>query len=171
MSSSPISISSNSPTHVKILDSLIAASTSDLAKVQAAFLTPAPGHLSPNSMDSADLDLAPTTVIRDASLEASILSVAEGTTARSKEEVGSPTEVLVFEHIGGEEGASTVCCQNQCGGECSFHGANFQACLTHGNHHIKCGALLHECECDSPTFVAPSPDILCYLPSVLEGAC
>ena len=32
MSSSPISISSNSPTHVDILDSLITASTSDLAK-------------------------------------------------------------------------------------------------------------------------------------------
>ena len=128
MNSSPISVSSNSPTHVKILDSLVAASTSDLAKAQAAFLTPELGCLSPNSMDSADFDLAPTTVIRNASLEADSLPVAEGTAAPSKEKVGSPMEVLVLEYIGGEEGSSTVCCQNPCRGECSFPGANSQAC-------------------------------------------
>ena len=121
-------------------------------------------------MDSADLDLTPTTIIHNASLEASSLPVAEGTTARSKEEVGSLTEVLVLEHIRGEEGDSAVHCQNPCGGKCSFHGANSQACSTHGNRHIECGALLHECECNSPTLIAPSPDILHYLPSVLEGA-
>ena len=171
MSSSPISISSNSPTHVKILDFLITASTSNLAEAQAAFPTPEPGHLSPNSMDSADLNLTSTTIVRNASLEASSLSVMEETAARSKEEVGSLTEVLVLEYVGGEEGDSAVCCQNLRGGECSFHGTNSQACSTHGNRHIECGALLHECECASPTLVAPSPDILRYLPSVLEGAC
>ena len=170
MSSSPISISSNSPTHVEILDSLVATSTSDLAEAQVAFPTPEPGRLSPNSMDSMDLNLAPSTVIRDASLEATSLSVAEGTTARGEEEVGSLTEVLVLEYVGGEEGGGAVCCQNPRGGKCSFHGANSQACSTHGNHHIKCGALLHKCECNLPTLIAPSPDILCYLPSVLEGA-
>ena len=169
MSSSLISISSNLPTHVEILDSLVAISASNLAEARAAFPTPEPGRLSPNSMDSTDLDLAPTTVIGDTSLEANNLSVVGGTTARSEEEVGSLTEVLVLERIGGEEGDSVVCCQNSCRGKCSFHGANSQACSTHGNRHIECGALLHKCECASPTLVAPSPDILHYLPSVLEG--
>ena len=120
-------------------------------------------------MNSADLDLAPTTIIRDASLEVGSLPVAEGTTARSKEEVGNLTEVLVLERIGGEEGDSTICCQNPRRGKCSFHGANSQACLTHGDRHIECRALLHECECNLPTLVTPSPDILRYLPSVLGG--
>ena len=81
MSSSPISVSSNSPTHVEILDALVTASANDLAEAQVAFPTPEPGCLSLNSMGSADLDLAPTTVVRDASLETNSLSVAEGATA------------------------------------------------------------------------------------------
>ena len=171
MSSSPISISSNSPTHLKVLDALVTASASDLAEAQAAFPTPEPGHISPDSLDSAPLDLTPTTDICNASLEAGSPPVAEGTVVRSEEEVGGLTEVLVLEHIRGEEGGSTVCCQNLCGGECSFHGTNTQACSTHGNCHIECRALLHECECDLPTLISPSPDILRYLPSILDGAC
>ena len=171
MSSSPVSISSNSPAHLEIPDALVATSTGDLAEAQAAFPTPEPGCLSPNSMDSADLDLAPTTIIRNASLEASSLPVAEGTATRSEEEMGSLMEVLVLEHIGGEEGGSAIRCQNQRGDKCSFHGANSQVCSTHGNRHIECGALLHECECNSPTLVAPS----CHDPShggfyMAEGA-
>ena len=104
-------------------------------------------------------------------MSTSSLSVAEGTTARGKEEVGNLTEVLVLKHIGGEEGYGAVRCQNPCGGKCSFHGANSQVCLTHGNCHIECGALLHECECNLPTLVVPSPDVLRYLPSILGGAC
>ena len=169
MCSSPIFISSNSPTHAKILDALVTATASDLADAQAAFPTPEPGCLSPNSMDSADLDLAPITIIHNASLEASSLPVVEETTTQSEEEVGSPTEVLMLQYIGGEEGDSVICCQNSCRGECSFHGANSQACLTHGDCHIECGALLPECECASSTLVAPLPDILRYLPSTLKG--
>ena len=112
MSSSPISISSNSPTHAEILNALVATTANDLAEAQAAFPTPEPGCLSPNSMDSVALDLAPTTVIRSASLEASSPSVAEGATTRSEEEVGSSMEVLVLKYGGGEEGDSVVCCQN-----------------------------------------------------------
>ena len=106
-------------------------------------------------MDSASLDLAPTTIICNASLEAGSLPVAEGTATRGKEEVRSLTEVLVLEHIGGEEGGSAICCQNPREGKCSFHGANSQACSTHGNCHIECGALLHKCECNSPTLSPP----------------
>ena len=54
------------------------------------------------------LDLAPTTIICNASLEADSLPVAEGATAQGKEEVGTPTEVLVLEHIRGEEGCDVV---------------------------------------------------------------
>ena len=108
MSSSPISVSFNSPTHVEIFDALIATSASNLAEAQAAFPTPEPGCISPNSLDSTPLNLTPTTVICDASLEAGSLPVVEGTTTRSKEEVGSPTEVLVLEYIGGEGGNGTV---------------------------------------------------------------
>ena len=95
--------------------------------------------------------------------------MAGGTATRGKEEVGSLMEVLVLEHIGGEEGGSAICCQNLRGGKCSFHSANSQACSTHGNRHIECRALLHKWECNSPTLVAPSLDILRYLPSVLGG--
>ena len=81
MSSSPIFVSSNSPTHLEILDALVTVSASDLAEARAAFPTPEPGHISPNSLDSAPLDLAPTTIIRNASLEAGSLPVVEGTAA------------------------------------------------------------------------------------------
>ena len=171
MSSSPISISSNSPTHVDILDALVTASASDLAEAQVAFPTPEPGHISPNSLDFASLNLAPTTIVCDASLEADSLSVAEGAAARSEEEVGRPTEVLVLKYVGGEEGDSAFCCQNPHRGKCSFQGANPQACSTHGNRHIECGELLHNCKCTSPTLISPSPDILRYLPSNLGGTC
>ena len=77
----------------------------------------------------------------------------------------------MLKYIGGDEGDSVVCCQNSHRGECSFQGANSQACSTHGNHHIKCEELLHNCECASPTLVTPLPDILHYLPSTLGGTC
>ena len=92
--------------------------------------------------------------------------MAEGAVARGQEEVAGPTEVLVLKYTG-EEGDSVVCCQNLSRGECSFRGANSQACLTHENCHINYGELLHECESTSPTLVAPLPNILHHLPSVL----
>ena len=78
MNSSPISISSNSPTHLEILNAIIATSASNLTEAQAAFPTPEPGHISPNSLDSAPLDLTPTTVVHDTSLEADSPPVGEG---------------------------------------------------------------------------------------------
>ena len=112
-----------------------------------------------------------SSLVRGKDAENSCLPVAEGTATRSKEEVGGPTEVLVLEYIGGEEEGSAVQCQNPCRGKCSFHGANSQACSTHGNRHIECGELLHNRECTSPTLVAPSPNIFCYLPSTLSRIC
>ena len=79
LASSPLSPSLL--TRVEILNFLIAASTSNLAEAQAAFPTPEPSCLSPNSMGSVELNLAPTTIICDASLEENSPSVAQGTTA------------------------------------------------------------------------------------------
>ena len=143
----------------------------NLAEARAAFSTPELGCISPNSLDSTSLKLAPTTVVRDASLEADSPPVVEGATTQSEEEVGTPTEVLVLKYTGGEEGDSVVRCQNLCRGKCSFHGTNSQACSTHGHHHIDCGELLHECKCTSPTLIAPLPNIFHYLPSTMGGAC
>ena len=106
MSSSPISISFNSPTHVDILDALVAASASNFAKAQAAFPTPEPGCISPNSLDSAPLDLALTTAVSDTNLEENSPPVAEGAVTQSEKKVGGPTEVLVLKYVGGEEGDS-----------------------------------------------------------------
>ena len=155
MSSSPISVLSNSLTHLEILDALVATSASDLAEAQVAFPTCEPGCISPNSLDSAPLDLTSTTIVHDASLEADSLPVVEGTATQSKEEVGGLMEVLVLKYVRGEEGDSVIHCQNSCRGKCSFHGTNSQVCLTHGNHHIECGELLHNCKCASSTLVAP----------------
>ena len=55
-----------------------------LAEAQAAFPAPEPGHVSPNSLYSAPLDLTPTTVIRNASLEAGSLPVVEEAATRRK---------------------------------------------------------------------------------------
>ena len=169
MSSSPISVSSNFPTHLKILDALVTASANDLAEAQVASPMPEPGCISPNSLDSTPLNLASTTAVCSASMEADSLPVAEGAVARSQEEVGGTTEVLVLEYIG-EEGEGVVHCQNPARGKCSFCGANSQVCSTHGTCHINCGELLHECKCASPTLFTPSPNILHHLPSVLGGA-
>ena len=78
MSSSPISISSNSPTHLKVLDALIAAPTSDLAEARAAFPTPEPGCLSPDSTFSIDVDLSPATRIDAVGVEAEVSRMEGG---------------------------------------------------------------------------------------------
>ena len=71
-SSSLISISSNSPAHLSVLDDLVAAIASDLAKARAAFPTPEPGHLSPDSTFSVDVDLSPTSCINAVRVEAEV---------------------------------------------------------------------------------------------------
>ena len=72
MSSSPISISSNSPAHLSVLDDLVAAAASDLAKARVTFPTPEPGHLSPDSTFSVDVDLSPTTCVDAVGVEAEV---------------------------------------------------------------------------------------------------
>ena len=111
MSSSPISVLSNSLTHLKILNTLVTASANDLAEAQAAFLMPEPGHISPNSLDSTPLNLVPTTAICSASMEADSPPVAERAVSRGQKKVKGPTEVLVLEYIG-EEREGIDHCQN-----------------------------------------------------------
>ena len=79
MSSSPISISSNSPSHLEVLNALVTVPASNLAEAQAAFPTPEPGHLSPDSTFSVDLDLDPTTCIDTVGVEAAVSPMEERT--------------------------------------------------------------------------------------------
>ena len=91
MSSSPISISSTSSAHLKVLDALVAAPACDLAEARAAFPTPEPGLLSPNSMFSVDLDLSPATHIDTVRMEAEVSRMEGGAGA---EDTRGATEVL-----------------------------------------------------------------------------
>ena len=90
MSSSPISISSTSSAHLNILDALVAAPSSDLAEARAAFPTPEPGHLSPDSTFSVDVDLSPTTRVDAVGVEAEVGCMEGGAGA---EDTGGAAEV------------------------------------------------------------------------------
>ena len=90
MSSSSISISSNSPTHLEILDTLVAAPASNLAEARAAFPTPEPGRLTPDSTFSVDVDLSPTTCDNAIGMEAEVGHMEGGAGA---EDMGGATEV------------------------------------------------------------------------------
>ena len=89
MSSSPISISSTS-TYFEAPNALAAAPTNDLVEARAAFPTPEPGRLSPDSMFSVDLDLSPTTRIDTIGVEAEVSRMEGGAGA---EDTRGTTEV------------------------------------------------------------------------------
>ena len=91
MSSSPISILSTFSAHLDILDALVAAPTSDLAKVRAAFPTPEPGQLSPDSTFSVDVDLSPTMRVDAIGVEAEVGHMEGGAGA---ENTGGAAEIL-----------------------------------------------------------------------------
>ena len=138
MSSSPISISSNSPTHLEILDALIAAPASDLAEARAAFPPPEPGRLSPNSTFSVDVDLSPATRIDAVGVEAEVGHMEGGAGA---EDTGGATEVSP------EVGSHCTCssdlpdvgpctcrgyyCQGTSEATCTFQNS-IHTCNTHG---------------------------------------
>ena len=91
MSSSPISISSNSPAHLDILNALVATPTSDLAEARATFPTPEPGHLSLDNTFSVDVDLSPTTHVDAVGVEAEVGHMEGGAGA---EDMGGAAKVL-----------------------------------------------------------------------------
>ena len=89
MSSSPISISSNSLAHLKVLDALVAVSASDLAEARTTFPTPESGRLSPDSTFSIDVDLSPATRIDAVGVEGRVSAEDTGGAAEVSPEVGS----------------------------------------------------------------------------------
>ena len=90
MSSSPISISSTSSAHLDLLDDLVAAPAGDLVEARVAFPTPEPGHLSPDSMFSIDVDLSPTVRVNAVGVEAEVGCMKGGASA---EDMGGAAEV------------------------------------------------------------------------------
>ena len=90
MNSSPISLSSNSPTHLEILDALIATPSSNLAEARATFPTPEPGCLSPDSTFFVDVDLSPTTCVDAVGVEAEVGGMEGGA---GTEDTGGAAEV------------------------------------------------------------------------------
>ena len=174
MSSSPISISSNSPAHLDILDALVAAPTSDLAKARATFPTPEPGHLSPESMFSVNVDLSPTTRVDAIGVEAEVSCMEGGAGA---EDTGGAAEVSP------EVGSRCTCsldlsdagpctcrgyhCQGTSEATCAFRNS-IRTCNTHGVRCIFCTHLVEDYRCNAQSTYRP--EVLHALEGVLEAA-
>src|SRR6201996_6875418 len=172
MSSSPISVASSpssTSTHVLVLESLV-QSAQDLAEARAAFPTPEPGRLSPDS--TVSLDLAPTTTIRSTSVDEGSQGLEEGTTDSSPPEDRGREKVLQCRNLDGTspEGSSgsegghrmdrgrSDRCQGERKGSCPFRTpSEVQRCHTHGLRHLECGELLQDCECQLAPLPIPAP--------------
>ena len=134
MSSSPISVTSSppTPTHSQLLSSLV---DNGLSQAKAAFPTPPPGRISPDSTQS--LDLAPTTGIRGTSTEDDSEEVGRGAAPPSKSEDGGTMAVLLVINPDRDEeeseGSSRVQCEAVQSDPCRFHTPfAVQRCDTHG---------------------------------------
>ena len=176
MSSSPIpiSISPSSVAHLDILDALVAAPTSDLAEARAAFPTPEPGHLSPDSTFSVDVDLSPTTRIDAIGVEAEVGRMEGGAGA---EDMGGAAEVSP------EVGSRCACgsdlldagpctcrgyhCQGMSEATCTFRDS-IHTCNTHSTRCLFCMHLVEDCRCNAQSTYRP--EILRALEGVLEAA-
>ena len=155
MSSSPISVSSTSSAHLDILDALVAAPTSDLAEARAAFPTPEPGHLSPDSMFSVDVDLSPTTRVDAVRVEGEVGRMEGGAGAA---DMGGAAEVSP------EVGSRCACgsdlpdagpctcrgyhCQGVSEATCTFRDS-IRTCNTHGTRRLLCTRLVEDCRCNA----------------------
>ena len=153
MSSSPIpiSISPSSVAHLDILDALVAAPISDLAEARAAFPTPEPGHLSPDSTFSVDVDLSPTTRIGAIGVEAEVGRMEGGAGVK---DMGGAAEVSP------EVGSRCACgsdlldagpctcrgyhCQGMSEATCTFWDS-IHTCNTHGTRCLFCMCLVEDC--------------------------
>ena len=174
MSSSPISISSNSSSHLSVLNDLVAATTSDLAEARAAFPTPEPGHLSPDSTFSIDVDLSPTTRVDAVGVEAEV-GCMEG--RAGAEDTGGAAEVSpeVGSHCacGSDLPDAGPCtcqgyhCQGTSEATCTFRNS-ICTCNTHGAQCTFCTRLIENCQCNAQSTYRP--EILHALEGVLEAA-
>ena len=171
MSSSPVSATSSpsTPTHTQLLSSLV---NDELREARAAFPTPPPGRLSPDS--SRSLSLAPATGIEDVSTQDDGEEVGRGTASPSPSENGGPTAVLLVRNPDRDEeegeGSGRVQCEAVQGDLCRFHTPfAVQRCDTHGERHERCGELLQNCECHiQPLRAPPRRLIIPDISNVLE---
>ena len=166
MSSSPISISSTSSAHLNILDALVTAPTSDLAEARAAFPTPEPGHLSPDSTFSIDVDLSPTTCVDAVRVEAEV-GCMEGGAAEVLPEVGSRCACGSDLLDAGPCTCRGYHCQGTSEATCTFRDS-IRTCNTHGTRCLFCTRLVEDCQCNAQSTYRPK--ILCALEGVLEAA-
>ena len=157
MSSSPVSVTSSpsTPTHTQLLSSLV---NDELSEAWATFPTPPPGRVSSDSTRS--LNLAPTTGIRNASVEDNSEEVGGGTAPPSQSKDRSATTVLLVRNPDPEEeegeGSGGVQCEAAQSDPCRFHTPfAVQRCNTHGERHKRCGELLQNCECHIQPLQAP----------------
>ena len=174
MSSSPISISSTSSAHLNILDALVAAPTSDLAEARATFPTPEPGHLSPDSTFSVDVDLSPTTRVDAIGVEAEVGCMEGGA---GTEDTGGAAEVSP--KVGSRcacgsdllDAGPCMCrgyhCQGTSKATCTFRDS-IRTCNTHGTQCLFCTRLVEDCRCNAQSTYRPK--ILHAPEKVLEAA-
>src|SRR6201996_5171007 len=170
MSHSPISISS-SPEHVNLVDLHM---LDTVAEARRVFPTPEPGHLSPDSTFSVDLDLSPTTRINTVGVEAEV-SHMEGRTGaedtRGTEEV-SP-EVVSCCTCGSDLPDAGPCtcrgyhCQGTSPATCTFRNS-IRTCNTHGTRCTFCTRLVEDCQCNTRSIYGP--EVLRALEGVMEAA-
>ena len=157
MSSSPISVTSSpsTPTHSQLLSSLV---DDELSEARAAFPTPPPGQVSPDSTQS--LNLAPTTGIWSTSTEDDSEEVGGGAAPPGESEERGATTVLLVRNPDPDEeegeGSGGVQCEAAQGDPCRFHTPfTVQRCDTHGERHERCSKLLQNCECHIQPLRAP----------------
>ena len=174
MSSSPISISSNSPAHLEVLNALVAAPASDLAEARAAFPVPEPSRLSPDSTFSVDMDLSLATCIDTIGVEAEVDRMEGGAGA---EDMGGTTEVSP--EVAGcctcssdllDAGPCTsrgYYCQGRSKATCTFRNS-IHTCNTHGTRCLFCMRLVKDCRCNAQSTYRP--EVLRALKGVLEAA-
>ena len=170
MSCSPISITS-SPEHVSIID---LHALNNVAEAQQAFPTPEPGHLSPDSTFTVDLDLSPTMRVNTVGVEAEVSHVerragAEDTrgTAEVSPEVDSRCTCSSDLLDVGPCTCRGYHCQGTSATTCTFQDS-IRTCHTHGMRCSFCMRLVKDCRCN--TWTAYGPEVLCVLEGVMEAA-
>ena len=174
MSSSPISISSNSPTHLNVLDALIAAPASDLAEARAAFPIPEPGRLSPDSTFSIDVDLSPATRIDAIRVEAEVGRMEgeagagdTGGTMKVSPEVVSRCTCSSDLPDAGPCTCRGYHCQGTSEATCTFQNS-ICTCNTHSVRCAFCTCLIKDCQCNAQSTYGPK--VLRALEGVLEAS-
>src|ERR1700761_1456801 len=171
MSHSPISISS-SPEHVNLVDLHM---LDTVAEARRVFPTPEPGHLSPNSTFSVDLDLSPATRINTVGVEAEVSHMEGGAGTENTRRAGEISSEVVSRCICGSDlpdAGPCTCrgyhCQGTSEATCSFRDS-IRTCDTHGIRCTFCTCLIEDCQCNARSTYGP--EVLRALEGVMKAAC